>query len=455
MDRRQVTGRIPTTEVILATSLTHSTRVTRAEPSSGNASRFGALAVLAHGRWRHCPVGQLRRGQLGKIPRVGRVAERHWVASFVALCIIIGGAWHTGTCRVVAAAPEVDDVKTYLEQLIQKADSQSPIPSLSVAVFDGEQLLLRAAAGVRQLGNPTPVAVDDVYHWGSITKPMTATLVAMAVEEGRLEWSTTLPQALRKLDLPWAVPLEEVTVERLLQQRTGLASEVPTELWRELFSSQAPGPTQRITLLRSMVRQVEEPTTKFRYANVNYALAGVILEETYDQPWEELIRRKLFQPLGMSSAGLGVVGRPGPLQQPWAHRPDGTPVEPGPGADNPPAIGPGGAAHGSCGDLARFGQLHLRAGRAAPQLLEPATFARLHSPPVDSEYACGWVVADRPWAQGTALHHSGSNTLNYAVLWLAPQRNWGVAVATNIGGPQAAQACDDVASEMIRLYLPK
>ncbi|HUE36117.1 MAG TPA: hypothetical protein VMO20_01900 [Candidatus Acidoferrum sp.] len=88
-------------------------------------------------------------------------------------------------------------------------------------------------------------------------------------------------------------------------------------------------------------------------------------------------------------------------------------------------------------------------------LLKPETLARLQTPPVGSDYACGWICVKRGWAGGTALTHAGSNTMWYVVEWLAPEKNFSVVVGTNIAGPEAEQACDDAASEMIQHWLAK
>jgi hypothetical protein len=73
--------------------------------------------------------------------------------------------------------------------------------------------------------------------------------------------------------------------------------------------------------------------------------------------------------------------------------------------------------------------------------------------PSGSDYACGWLVVERDWAGGKALTHSGSNTMNLAVAWLAPSRDFAVLVVTNQGPPAAAKACDEAASSLIKLYL--
>jgi hypothetical protein len=59
-------------------------------------------------------------------------------------------------------------------------------------------------------------------------------------------------------------------------------------------------------------------------------------------------------------------------------------------------------------------------------------------------------VVDRTWAGGKALTHAGSNTQNYALVWMAPLKDFAVLVMTNQGGDKAAKACDDTATALIQ-----
>src|SRR5829696_7955246 len=62
------------------------------------------------------------------------------------------------------------------------------------AVLRGERIIAQGAAGVRKRGSAERITFDDRFQLGSCTKAMTATLVAMLVEEGKLNWTTTLGQ---------------------------------------------------------------------------------------------------------------------------------------------------------------------------------------------------------------------------------------------------------------------
>jgi CubicO group peptidase (beta-lactamase class C family) len=133
------------------------------------------------------------------------------------------------------------------------------------------------------------------------------------------------------------------------------------------------------------------------------------------------------------------------------------PVPPGdPHADNPAAIGPAGTVHCSIEDLAKYAAFHLAGDRGDGKLLKPESFKKLHTAvPDNNNYALGWMVLKRKWAGGRVLWHNGSNTMFYAVVWIAPNRNFAVVAASNAGGSDAEKACDDAATEMIRKFLPE
>jgi CubicO group peptidase (beta-lactamase class C family) len=160
------------------------------------------------------------------------------------------------------------------------------------------------------------------------------------------------------------------------------------------------------------------------------------------------MRERLFEPLGMESAGFGSPGHPGKVDQPWGHRVTRKQVEPTL-IDNAPAMGPAGTVHCSISDWAKFAALHLQGERGNSRLLKPATLRALHTPPKGRDYASGWIVTEQPWAGGRALTHSGSNTLWFCTIWLAPVLDVAILVATNRGGKEAETACNAAATALI------
>jgi CubicO group peptidase (beta-lactamase class C family) len=164
------------------------------------------------------------------------------------------------------------------------------------------------------------------------------------------------------------------------------------------------------------------------------------------------MQQRLFDPLGMASCEFGAMGTPGKVDQPWQHKLLLTwhrPIEPGPRADNPPAIGPAGTVHCSVVDWGKFVTAHLRGEQGQPGILKPEMFKHLHTPPFGGDYGYGWMTVERPWAGGRALTHTGSNTQNYALVWMAPAKDFAVLVMTNQGGDEMFEAGDAVAAALI------
>ncbi len=108
-----------------------------------------------------------------------------------------------------------------------------------------------------------------------------------------------------------------------------------------------------------------KPGSTYAYSNVGYVLAGLMAEHVSGQSWETLMNKRLFEPLGMTSAGFGSPGHPGKVDQPWGHRDSGGEVRPTQ-VDNAPVMGPAGTVHCSVPDWAKFASLHMseRAGKA-------------------------------------------------------------------------------------------
>ena len=358
-----------------------------------------------------------------------------------------------------SAAPTTPaDMTPALEAIRNKHD----LPALAVVVAKDGQICDRVAVGVRKWGDVMPVTTNDVFHIGSCTKSMTATLAAILIEEGKLRWDTTIAEVFPELKGKMDKQYEAVTVGQLLHHRGGVPGAPPAAAWKRAWEEHGTPTQQRREFIEAVLSQPPEaaPGTRMIYSNQGYAIVGAMLEKITGQDYETLITEKLFKPLHMDTAGFGPPGTTDKVDQPWGHVHKlllTIPVQ----ADNPPAIAPAGRVHCSLDDLARFAIFHLQCN-ATNGLLKPETLAKLHAPPGVANmasplenYACGWVILQRGWAGGTALWHNGSNSMWYIVMWLAPEKNFCVIAATNIAGPDAEQGCDEAAVAMIHKWLAK
>src|SRR5437867_9100848 len=368
---------------------------------------------------------------------------------------------------------------------------------MAAAVLRGERIIAQGAAGVRKRGTGQRITFDDRFHLGSCTKAMTATLVAMLVEEGKLNWTTTLGELFADTVKPMHPAWEKVTLRQVLAHRAGLRFEpdglaqVFSELVRPLRARLGTLPQQRLEIARQALSRPPgiAPDTKYWYSNVGYILAGAVLEHLTGRAWEDLMRERLFQPLGISTGGFGRPGTAGKTDQPCGHSSIlGKPIDPrSPAAELPLFYGPAGLAHMTITDWAKFIALHLRGDPANPHchaaLLKLDTFAELHAVAPTTPYSKGWVmrgitrlatgdaapavtyragwfISTSSWAKGTqpgdtgrSLWHGGRHGMSHSVVVIAPEIDFAVLVACNHG--IAAWKTRRTVKALIRTFAPK
>jgi CubicO group peptidase (beta-lactamase class C family) len=341
---------------------------------------------------------------------------------------------------------------TLSAQLKQARDAHHLPGVAALALRDGKPLEA-AALGDRKLGESTPVTTDDVWHLGSDTKAMTATLIAMLVDEHKLEWTATLPKLFPKwTDI--APGYGEVSVDMLLGHRAGLPSgTAPNERFWLMLAAQD-HLQARTAYVHDVLRVPPDKVGAFRYSNAGYVTAGVIVEQITGASWEVNMRKRLFEPLGMASCGFGPPAQVGKVDQPWAHDClSGTcqPLAPVP-ESAPAAMGPAGTVHCSLPDWGKFVAMQLRGERGEKTLVSTESMKRLHQAQAGGSYAMGWAVVPRDWAGGPAWAHSGSSGSFFATVWAAPAKGLVFLSATNRGGIEAQAALDEITQYFVSRY---
>ena len=362
------------------------------------------------------------------------------------------------TCHLLATVPLVVASRSYtapvskdtaLKALLNPLREKHKLPALAAGIVTTEGLQRVAVTGVRKAGTQVEATVNDLWHLGSDTKAMTASLVAMLVEDGKVKWDDSLITILPTLHDLKSSQLGQVTINQLLHHTSGLPANLN---WGAIAIKGGPIRKQRFDALReaALLPLTDKPGSKFLYSNLGYVIVGCVIEKLFKKDWETVIQERLFTPLQMTSAGFGGVGTLGKTDQPWPHSSNGTPMpENGPLMDNPPVMGPAGTVHAKLEDWAKFIADHLKGARGEKALLKPESYTALHTPELQN-YAKGWLAVQRPWAGGLALSHSGDNTMNHCVVWIAPAKGYATLVCINQGGQ--SQAADEVSSALIQLH---
>jgi CubicO group peptidase (beta-lactamase class C family) len=315
------------------------------------------------------------------------------------------------------------------------------VPALGGAVVTKHGLEVFDAVGIRKVesnpANQVAVTKYDKWHLGSDTKAMTSMLVGILRQyyPSIVGWNTTVAAAFPEWAGTMDATIAQTTLRQLLAHRSGLYK-FTDEQNAKLTQVNVSVTQQRRNFTHAVAHgpYLLAPGVLYQYENANYVIAGAMLENLFQQSWEDLMTQYLFQPLGMASAGFGGPAKGG-NPQPWGHYDDNGVYAPTDG-DNPPSLGPAGTVHASLADWAKFIRLYLK-GHEGGVTLTNATRTELMTAYTSSDpwfvvwpqsYGWGWGIS----ASGDkVLAHDGSNTAWYARAVVFVDKGYALLVVTN------------------------
>ncbi len=351
------------------------------------------------------------------------------------------------------------DLQATLEAELKQQQQSSSLIGIAGVVIRGNNIQALASEGLRKKGSPEILSVNDKWHLGSVTKSMTATVIARLVQKGILSWDQNL-DAIPSGENPRHSDWNKVTLKHLLHHSSGAPANFSL---LQLFSDD---PETEEALQKERLHAVQQvlskPTdsqagTAFQYSNVGYTVAAVLASQASNQSWESLMREELFQPLALNSAGFGPPkDHSDGIDQPRGHKSIfGFKFAVPTNSDNPKVMGPAGNVHMSLSDLARYAQEHMKGVRGESDYLDKAQYEALHTAELDS-YAKGWVIkAHDPLADGQVIWHNGSNTMWYCLLTLLPALDTAVAITVNEGNIEKAEAAAvDITRSLVKAMGP-
>jgi CubicO group peptidase (beta-lactamase class C family) len=315
------------------------------------------------------------------------------------------------------------------------------IPGLAIAVVRNDSVVLARGYGVKTLGRSDPVKPSTLFAIGSSSKAFTGLAVAMLVDQGKLEWDDRATQHLPGFQMYDPYVTRELTVRDLLTHRSGLVA-------ADLIVYQ-PRMTRDSILHR--VRYVK-PTWSFRsrygYSNLMYLAAGQITARLDGRSWDEVIRDRIFTPLGMTHSNTSVTALEGlpDVATPHAEIDDTVRTIPYFNLDQ---IAPAGSINSSVLDMARWVRFQLAGGKVAGKpLLSAAAFEETRTPqtivPLEGfwkiamqdahllNYGIGWYLHDYHGRE--IVQHGGNIDGMSALVALLPEERTGLVVLSNLDG---------------------
>jgi CubicO group peptidase (beta-lactamase class C family) len=329
------------------------------------------------------------------------------------------------------------------DDYVTRAMQAWKVPGLAIAVVRNDSVVFTKGYGVRELGKPDRVTPNTLFAIGSASKAFTATLIAMLVDSGKVRWDDPATKYLPGFQLYDPYVTRELTVRDLLTHRSGLSR--GDMLWYATTISRD-----------SILHQIRylKPTWSFRahfgYQNIMLLAAGQIAAHVTGESWDDLVRQRIFTPLGMTATNTSIRALRGlsDVASPHVEIDDTVRVVPYHNIDN---IGPAGSINSNVLDMARWLRFQLDGGKVGTtQLVSTAAFNETHTPqtiiPLEGAmqslypgahfltYGMGWFLSDYHGRE--IVEHGGNIDGMTALVAQLPEEKTGVVILTNMNGTQ-------------------
>ncbi|MBO0698825.1 MAG: serine hydrolase [Zavarzinella sp.] len=343
---------------------------------------------------------------------------------------------------VLAPLRAAEPDRAALDKLVADAVAAFEVPGAAVAVVKDDHIVYLQGVGVRKKGEPDPVTPDTVFAIASCTKAFTATGVALLVADGKMAWDDPVRKHLDWFRLSDPSADREVTIRDLLCHRTGMprhdmlwaATDLTTEDYVRAYGKAKPSTSFRST---------------WEYANVPFTTAGLAAGKAAGGDWPQLMRTRIFEPLGMKTASTSAreaLANPDHAI-PHNRHPDGT-IAPVARADVD-SVRAAGSINASARDMAQWLRFQLAGGAIDKKRLLPANVLnetrtaqmvvrregrwKVFFPDKSTRhlsYGLGWFVHD--YRGHFAASHGGTLDGFRAQIMLLPDDKLGVVVFGNL-----------------------
>jgi CubicO group peptidase (beta-lactamase class C family) len=202
--------------------------------------------------------------------------------------------------RMAAQADDITGKLQGFDSYMEKILKDWNAPGVGVGIVVKDKLVFAKGYGYRDYGKKLPFTPATLCQIASNTKLFTAVAAGMLVEEGKLTWDKPVRDKVPAIEFYNDALNDNVTLRDMLSHRTGITRH--DMIWykadlsrKELF--------ERIKFM-----EPKEPLrTTFLYNNMMFAAAGYIIQLQAGKTWEDFVRERIFQPLGMNASGYSVA----------------------------------------------------------------------------------------------------------------------------------------------------
>jgi CubicO group peptidase (beta-lactamase class C family) len=181
-----------------------------------------------------------------------------------------------------------------LDACFEKTAKDWGIPGMSVGIVKDGEIVFSKGYGVLDVGKPEKPDGNTLYAIASNSKAFTSAIIAMLVQEGKLNWDDKVQKYLPYFELYDSFVSRETTIKDLLCHRVGLGTFSGDVIWykSDLTSEEI------IRRLKYLPIQFNF-RDGFGYSNVMYITAGEIIKSVTGKTWGQNVQERILDPLKM------------------------------------------------------------------------------------------------------------------------------------------------------------
>lgn len=347
------------------------------------------------------------------------------------ITILLMGCFHSPPPKPETRVPgDYSYTNEYIRWFVHQQMKKHDVTGLSLALVDDQRIVWAEGFGYADKAHNVPATPETLYRAGSITKLFTATAIMQLVERGLIDLdqplTTYLPEFSVKTRFPDSSP---ITMRHILTHHSGLPRDMLRGMWS---STPQPFATVLDDLTTSYV--LHPPNYIFSYSNLGMTVLGHVIERMSGMPYATYVSRKIFEPVGMTTASIETGVAASPLM---AHAYNKGKEEP----ELPLREIPAGGLNASVVDLARFVQMVIAQGRAGDQqVVKPETLKLMLTQQnqdvpldLDLKMGLGWGLSGVPELKvdGTVASHGGATFHYNGHLVTLPDHKLGAVVMSN------------------------
>jgi CubicO group peptidase (beta-lactamase class C family) len=221
------------------------------------------------------------------------LGQRLLVATLLAAIVL------SASTIIAAQTVNVDRVVAELEPEIQRAMLAGNIPSASVALISGDQIIWSNGYGYSNLWARTPATTNTVYLIGSTFKAMSTIALLQQMEQGKFKLDDPVNNYLTDFKIQGEDPQHPITFRHLLTHTSGLPGDFGGfPVWGDTV----PPPLEEY--LRKSLKATQPPMKSVVYSNMAYTLIGYLVQKFSGKPYKQYIQEHIFTPLEMTSTAF-------------------------------------------------------------------------------------------------------------------------------------------------------